>query len=79
MSQGASDAIHEVEGKVVLAQEDRFRLETEDGRSFLLVVGAGAGADIEDLESLAGSGKIVRVRFQGKPEAGAVALEVFPD
>lgn len=69
-------SIHEVLGTIVLAQEDRFRVQTKDGQSLLIGLGRGSGADIEDLESMAGSGKMVRVLYQGEPDAGAIALRV---
>ncbi len=73
-----NQVIHEVRGVVVLAQEDRFRLQTEDGCSMLMTVEAGTGAGIEELEKLAGSGNVIRVRYKGEPDAGAVAVEILP-
>ena len=71
--------IHEARGIITLAQEDRFRLQTEDGHSLLLILDTGTGTSIEDLESLVGSHKKVLVRYKGAPDAGAVALEVIED
>ena len=67
----------ETRGVVVLAQEDRFRLQTPDGRSLLFILdGAGASVSLERLAALARSGDIVQVRYRGEPESGAVALRV---
>ena len=71
--------IYEARGVITLAQEDRFRLQTEDGHSLLLILDTGRKASIEDLESLVGSRKKVLVRYKGTPDAGAVALEVIED
>ncbi len=71
--------IHEARGIITLAQEDRFRLQTEDGHSLLLILDTGMKESIEDLESLAGSHRKVMVRYQGEPDAGAVALELIED
>ncbi len=65
--------LREVEGTVALIQEDRFRLQAEDGRSMLFVLGRSAGASMSDLEMWASRGSRVRVRYRGEPDAGAVA------
>ena len=72
----ALPALHEVRGTIVLAQEDRFRLQMADGRSILFILGAGRGPSLDRLESLAGSGDVVLVRYSGDPESGAVAEEI---
>lgn len=69
-------ALREERGRIVLVEEDRFRLETEDGRSFLFVLGSGAGRSMDEMESLAGSSRLVEVRYEGQPEAAPVAVEV---
>jgi hypothetical protein len=63
-------------GLVVLAQEDRFRLQTDDGRSILLTLKPGTNVSMEDIESLANAGETVIAEYEGEPEAGAVALKV---
>ncbi len=72
----AEVALQEVRGTVALVQEDRFRLQMADGRSILFILGAGRGPSLERLESLAGSGDVVLVRYRGDPESGAVAEEI---
>ncbi len=71
--------VHEARGVIVLVQEDRFRMETKDGLSLLLILGNGSRSSIEDLEKWASSSRRVHVRYRGVPEAGAVALEVRPE
>lgn len=68
--------IETVTGEIVLAQENRFRMETRDGRSLLIILGDGARSSIEDLERLVRSRQLVTVRYQGEPDAGATALEI---
>ncbi len=68
--------LHEVRGTIVLAQEDRFRLQLADGRSILFILGVGRGPSLERLESLAASGDAVLVRYSGDRESGAVAEEI---
>ncbi len=67
-------------GTVVLAQEDRLRLQTPDGRSLLFTLnGAGASISLERLAAMARLGSTVRVRYRGEPESGAVVLAVQVD
>jgi hypothetical protein len=73
------NGVREARGIVVLAQEDRFRLQTREGRSFLFVLGGGGAAvSLDRLEAMAGSGRVIRVHYRGEPEAGAVALAIQP-
>jgi hypothetical protein len=60
-------------GLVVLAQEDRFRLQTDDGRSILLTLKPGTNVSMENIESLADAGETVIAEYEGRPEEGAVA------
>ena len=77
--QTVEQAVGEVRGQIVLAQEDRFRIETHDGRSLLFVLGPGAGPSLDEVDSWASSGTTVLVRYRGDPNAGLVAEEVHPE
>jgi len=66
----------DAEGVIVVTQEDRFRLQTPDGRSLLFVLGDGIG--VEKVASLAAGRRPVAVCYRGEPEAGAVATRVEP-
>lgn len=71
--------IRDERGTVVLAQEDRFRLQTDDGRSLLFIVGKQASpsvSNLEGLEALAESRRRIRVIYRGEPDAGAVAIQL---
>jgi len=70
--------VHELEGRIVLAQEDRFRLELDDGRSILLILGSGTGRSMGELEGWAATGRRVHLRFRGREDYGPVAEEVLP-
>lgn len=72
-------AAQKIRGRIALVQEDRFRLETTDGRSLLLTIGPATGLSMDQLDSLASSGTLVTVIFKGEPDAGAVALNVQQD
>ncbi len=74
----AKDEIQEEEGSVVLAQEDRFRIQTDDGRSILFILGATAGGSLQDLDSWATAGRRVHVRFRSRADYAPVAEEVHP-
>ncbi len=74
MMQTACGEAEEARGTIVLAQEDRFRLQTPDGRSLLFVLGDGVG--LGELTSLAEAGRPVVVCYRGEPEAGAVATRI---
>lgn len=74
--QMAEQGINEVVGELILVQEDRFRMQTKDGRSLLLIMGKGIGETLEDMQSMAERGEEVTVRYRGEPEAGAVAVSV---
>ncbi len=71
-------ALAEVRGTMVLAQENRFRIETEDGRSVLFVLGKGSGPSLGTIASWAKAGQIVVVRYKGKLVAAPVAEQVHP-
>ncbi len=68
--------LREARGVITLAQEDRFRLQMADGRSALFVLGQALGHSLERLETLAGSGDEVLVRYRGDLDAGPVAEDV---
>ncbi len=68
--------LNEVRGVITLTQEDRFRIQTADGRSMLFVLGTALGHSLDRLEALAGSGDNVLVRYHGDAESGAVAEDV---
>jgi hypothetical protein len=67
-----------VRGIVILIQEDRFRLEDEQGRGYLFTLGWEAGASTADLYVWSGQKTPVTVECRGAPDLGAVALKVFP-
>ncbi|MHB1415624.1 MAG: hypothetical protein ACYC1C_10250 [Chloroflexota bacterium] len=70
------DSAGEAKGTLVLVQEDRFRLQEDDGRSLLFVLGTQESPSLEELESWAEAGRAVRVRYRGSLEEGPVAQEV---
>lgn len=63
----------EVEGVIVVAQEDRFRLRADDGRGLLFTLHRRANADAADIAELADTGERVRVQFEGIPDVSALA------
>lgn len=68
---------HLLTGRIIAAQEQRFRLETESGNTMLLVIQNGArGAGI--LNSLVQSKNLVQVVFEGEPNlASGVARRII--
>lgn len=63
---------------MTVAQEDRLVILTADGRALLFILGPGAGPGLEEIEAWSRDGKAVVVRYEGEPDAGAVAVAVAP-
>lgn len=57
-------------------QEDRFRLETSDGRGMLSSLGRHANAREQDVERLVAARIPVRVTYTGEPDVGAIAMRL---
>jgi hypothetical protein len=66
----------EVRGIITIVQEDRFRLEDEQGHGFLFTLGRQAGASMADLHRWNDGRVLLTVRYEGPPDLGAVARRV---
>jgi hypothetical protein len=63
-----------------LVQEQRFRLLTESGQSFLLTLSHAAPIDTDDLCAFLANGTPVSVEFEGEPGfVSGVAHSVRPE
>lgn len=62
-----------VEGRITIVQDDRIRLLDETGRGYLFVV-KKRRASLAELERWRDAGAVVRVRYVGQPDAGALAI-----
>lgn len=62
-------------GRIVIVQEDRIRVVDASGRGYLFVVRKGA-AEPETLELWRDRGDPIEVRFEGRPDRGAVAISL---
>ena len=67
----------EVVGRITIVQEDRIRVVDDAGRGYLFVVRKRA-APIASLEAWRDRCIPVRVRYDGVPDAGALADRVDP-
>jgi hypothetical protein len=56
-----------LEGRINLVQEERFRLITEAGRAYLLVLAYNSSVTAEDLQEWYRSGSRIRVEYEGEP------------
>jgi hypothetical protein len=56
-----------IAGRITLVQEQRFRLTTDGGQSFLLTLAHGAPLDAGGLCHYLTTGARVRVEYQGEP------------
>jgi hypothetical protein len=66
-------------GRILLVQEQRFRLRTDDGNSYLLTLAHDANAGIEDLRRFMQARIPVTVEYGGEPGlASAAAYKVSP-
>jgi len=54
-------------GRITVVQEERFRLTTEDGRSFLFVLDRKSPVQIPAVRRLQKSRTPVRVEYSGEP------------
>jgi hypothetical protein len=59
-----------VEGQITIVQEDRIRVVDDAGRGYLFTLGKRR-ASLRELERWRDSGRRVRVRYSGVPDAGA--------
>ena len=68
-----------VRGRILLVQEERFRLLGEGGQAYLFTLSRKAAAEADDLEGWHEAGKPVMVEYEGEPnlESG-VAHSVRP-
>ncbi len=68
-----------LKGRIVVVQEDRFRMVEETGRGFLFTVSHKAGIEHEDLRRYMGAGVSVEVAYEGEPNlASGVAHSLEP-
>ena len=61
-------------GVITLVQEDRFRLEDDLGRGYLLTLGRGNGVGLDTLHTWCDQRSTVEVEYRGPPDLGAVAV-----
>lgn len=66
----------ELRGVILVVQEDRFRLQDERGRGYLLTLGRRAGISMDGVRRAAALGLPIRVHYKGMPDLGAVATRV---
>ncbi len=57
-----------IEGRIILVQEERFRMVDSDGRSFLFDLSHSAPATSEDLKRWSRAKAWLRVEYEGEPE-----------
>jgi hypothetical protein len=65
-----------VRGIITIVQEDRLRLEDEQGHGYLFTLGRKAGASMADLHRWSEGRVTVAVHYEGPPDLGAVAVRV---
>lgn len=65
-----------LQGIVTLVQEDRFRLEDDLGRGYLLTLGRGNGVGLRNLHTWCDQRCTLEVEYRGAPDLGAVAVHV---
>ena len=71
----ASLPVHgHLRGVITLVQEDRFRLEDDLGRGYLLTLGRGNGVGLDTLHTWCDQRSTVEVEYRGPPDLGAVAV-----
>ena len=56
-----------ITGRIIVVQETRFRLVTEDGRGFLFTLARNANVDTTELRRLHARDTPVRVSYEGVP------------
>ena len=77
-SQVPQDKTSSVTGLITLRQEDRFRLEDDQGVGYLFTLKQNFRISTNDIEGWSRTATRVAVRYRGTPDMGAVALEVRP-
>ncbi len=66
-------------GRIIVVQEDRFRIAGDSGTGCLLTLSHKAGTNQEDLKRFRDAGTEVDVEYEGEPNlASGVALSVEP-
>lgn len=73
-------------GRIIVVQEERFRLTTDDGRSFLFVLDRKSPVHISAVRRLQKAHTEVRVKYSGEPNTGSGIAhlvqpvnEIFPE
>lgn len=66
----------QVQGMITIVQESRFRLQDADGRGYLFVLRSNLDPSV--LQRFQQARTPVVVTYKGRPDGGAVALDVRP-
>ncbi|MBV9174932.1 MAG: hypothetical protein JOZ81_33130 [Chloroflexi bacterium] len=68
-----------VHGRIIAVQEQRFRLMSDGGQSYVLTLAGGAPLDTDRLADFKQSGARVSVRMEGEPNlTGGIARNIEP-
>lgn len=67
----------QVRGRITIVQEDRFRLQDEQGRGYLFTLNRKSGASMTDLHDWNRAQIPVTVHYDGPPDLGAAAVKVI--
>ncbi len=67
--------MHTVRGRIIAVQEQRLRLQTEDGRQLLLTLAHGVPITIQDLRRLHDAGAQVVVHYTGEANTASASIQ----
>ncbi len=68
-----------LKGRIILVQEDRFRVVEEKGRGYLFTLSRKSGIGQEELQRYLKAGATVILEYEGEPNmASGIALTVEP-
>jgi hypothetical protein len=79
MARVVTTARRRTTGRIIAVQEQRFRLQTENGQGLLLTLAVNANIDSQDLHRLRAAQTWILVEYSGEPNlATGVAYLIRP-
>lgn len=69
--------MHTIRGRIIAVQEQRLRLQAEDGRQLLLTLAHGVPVTIQDLRRLHDAGVHVVIHYAGEANTASASIQAI--